>query len=115
MFFSEGCRSFGIQCDIEAEDTPPLLDQQEQPKQEKKKGACEIRRPVSKFVLTSEKKAKVFTGLDKNDRETLWNLLGDSKDKLQIIGLEKENTKSGDLTSCSVMCQFLLVGFPLLL
>ena len=88
-----------------------MLDQQEQPKQEKKKGAREIRRPVSKFVLSSEKKAKVFTGLDKNDRETLWNLLGDSKDKLQIIGLEKENTKSGNLTSCSVMCQFLLVGF----
>ena len=113
MLFSEGCRSFGIQCDIENEDIPPLLEQQ--PKQEKKKGAPEVRRPVSKFVLTSEKKAKVFTGLDKEDRDALWNLLGDSKDKLQIIGLEKENTKSGDLTSLSVMCQFLLVGFLLLI
>ena len=54
MFFSEGCRSFGIQCDIEAEDTPPLLDQQEQPKQEKRKGAREIRRPVSKFVPSDD-------------------------------------------------------------
>ena len=111
MFFSEGCRSFGIQCDLENEDIPPLLEQQ--PKQEKKKGAPEARRPVSKFVLTSEKKAKVFTGLDKEDRDAVWDLLGDSKDKLQIIGLE--NTKSGDLTSLSVMCQFLLVGFSMLI
>ena len=113
MFFPAGFRSFGTQCEIEDDDSPPLL--QQQPKQPKKKGAPEVRRPVSKFVLTSEKKAKVFTGLDKADRDTLWNLLGDSKDKLQIIGLEKENTKSGDLTSLSVLCQFLLVGFPLLL
>ena len=113
MLFSEGCRSFGIQCDIENEDIPPLLEQQ--PKQEKKKGAPEVRRTVSKFVLTSEKKAKVFTGLDKEDRDAVWDLLGDSKDKLQIIGLEKENTKSGDLTSLSVMCQFLLVGFSMLI
>lgn len=113
MFFSEGCRSFGTQCNIEAEDTPPLL--QQQPKQPPKKGAPEVRRPVSKFVLVSEKKAKVFTGLDKEDRDAVWDLLGDSKYKLQIIGLEKENTKSGDLTSLSVMCQFLLVGFSMLI
>ena len=113
MFFSASFRSFGTQCEIEDDDSPPLL--QQQPKQPKKKGAPEVRRPVSKFVLTSEKKAKVFTGLDKEDRNALWNLLGDSKDKLQIIGLEKENTKSGDLTSLSVMCQFLLVGFPMLI
>ena len=60
---------------------------------------------MSKFVLSSEKKAKTFTNLDKKDRQSLWNFLGDDKDKLNMIGMV--DTKSGDL-NIPIQCQFIL-------
>jgi hypothetical protein len=64
-------------------------------------------RPISSFLLQFEDRAQFHTGLSKQQRNSLWDLLGEAKDKLEIIG--KTPVKfSGDLSGFSVECQFLM-------
>ncbi len=63
--------------------------------------------PIATFVLDSEERALVLTGLRDYERQSLWCFLGEAKFELQIIG-RKAIVKSRDLRSLSVKCQFLL-------
>ena len=65
MVLSAGFRSFGTQCDIEIDDTPPLLN--ELPKQAKKKGA-----PQGRFFMKG------------NTKKLLLIRLGKCKEKIEI-------------------------------
>jgi hypothetical protein len=60
---------------------------------------------VAKFIEQSDKCAHFYTGLTKEQRETLWDFLGGVKDELLIY---KTGTKSGQLRTISVRSQFLL-------
>ena len=62
--------------------------------------------PICDFILESEDKAKFYTGLDKYHRNIIWDLLGDTKSELTLIG--RENVKSGKLRCMTLECQFLL-------
>jgi hypothetical protein len=57
--------------------------------------------------LQDEKKAKFFTGLNKEQRASLYDFLGEAKEMLTIIG-RKPPTMTGALRSLSVKCQFLM-------
>ena len=48
--------------------------------------------PVSNFILSSEEKAHRWTGLDKYDRETVWQHSGEVKNHLKIINSEPPTT-----------------------
>ena len=62
------------------------------------------RTPVSQKMLTSEARARFFTGIDLFDRETLWIYFKDDRDNLTMID---QDYTSGKM-SISVGCQFLL-------
>jgi hypothetical protein len=49
---------------------------------------------VAKFIEQSDKCAHFYTGLTKEQRDTLWDFLGDAKDELLIY---KTGTKSAQL------------------
>ena len=63
--------------------------------------------PICNMILKSDKCSKFYTGLTKNQRVCLWNFLGESKDKLTMIGMKK-GTLSGKIGFMSVECQFLM-------
>ena len=62
------------------------------------------RTPVTQKILASEERAKMFTGLEKYDRETLWLYFKDDRDNLRMLDTDYT---SGKMT-ISVSCQFLL-------
>ena len=62
------------------------------------------RTPVSQKILTTEARARMLTGIDKFDRETLWIYFKNDRDNLTMID---QNYTSGQM-SISVGCQFLL-------
>ncbi len=63
--------------------------------------------PIKDFVLETEERAFVFTGLKAHERNSLWEFLGEAKFQLTIIGA-KTSVTSQDLRTLSVECQFLL-------
>jgi hypothetical protein len=73
-----------------------------------------IKTPISDFILSKNKKgeamkrARVLTGLNTEQRESLWDFLGPARVKLKIIGTTPPQF-SGEVTSLSVQCQFLLM------
>ena len=71
----------GVQCDMSTEITPqiePLLLDKKKTKTNGR-GIKEQHYPICSKILTSEKKAKFFTHLDKEDRKALWDFLGEAK------------------------------------
>jgi hypothetical protein len=60
---------------------------------------------VAKFVQKSDKIGKFYTGLTTEQRQVLWDFLGDAKFKLTLF---KTNWISGNLQSISAESQFLL-------
>ena len=64
-------------------------------------------KPVCRFIEANKTDSKKFTGLDAYDRDNLWQFLGDAKYHLRMIDHQDE-CLSGEMSSLSVKCQFLL-------
>lgn len=69
------------------------------------------KKSIAGFILENEKKAKYYTGLTKEARQSLWDFLGEAKYHLKIFDTKKKI--SGKLKKATVEDQFLLTLFKL--
>ena len=63
--------------------------------------------PVCDFIYRDQGGAEFYTGFNKIEQESLWNLLGNDKNKLDVWG-RRPGFKNSEIRDLSIECQFLL-------